>query len=167
MEGRVGHGRASVWNREAMLTNAGALSCSQFNGPLQNRHKRMTVAYRDDRRTSGRGLPRDGGAFRRGSGHGLFRQGCRGHLCRGQQDTGRAARQTAQGRGDRTFRRSLSGRLARTIPGQDRETLAGAAWRRALEKHLHPGGGEGWCLTWKEPVRDPPGGVIETHRHLA
>ena len=36
---------------------------------------------------------------------------------------------------------------------QDRRVLAeGLSIRGRLELHLYPDGGEGWCLTWKEPL---------------
>jgi PAS domain S-box-containing protein len=50
--------------------------------------------------------------------------------------------------------------LARTIRRQDVETIAGQTLAARLELHLHPGGGEGWCLTWKEPVRAPDGRIV-------
>ncbi|MGD7653454.1 MAG: helix-turn-helix domain-containing protein [Verrucomicrobiales bacterium] len=32
--------------------------------------------------------------------------------------------------------------------------------RGQLELHLYPGGNQGWCLTWKEPVTDGNGDII-------
>lgn len=51
--------------------------------------------------------------------------------------------------------------LGTAFAGQDRGLLAGGpAIRDHLEIHLYPGGGSGWCLTYKEPVIDPDGGII-------
>lgn len=44
---------------------------------------------------------------------------------------------------------------------QDREILRGGLGiRDRLELHLYPGGGSGWCLTYKEPVPGKNGGVV-------
>ncbi len=51
--------------------------------------------------------------------------------------------------------------LGTAFAGQDRSLLAGGpAIRDHLEIHLYPGGGSGWCLTYKEPVIAPDGGII-------
>ncbi|MEO9873486.1 MAG: AraC family transcriptional regulator [Anderseniella sp.] len=51
--------------------------------------------------------------------------------------------------------------LGAQITAQDRDVLqASAAIREKLELHLYAGGREGWCLTWKEPLRDPAGQLI-------
>ena len=43
---------------------------------------------------------------------------------------------------------------------QDRLVLRGGVTiRDKLERHLYPGGGEGWCLTFKTPLRGPDGAV--------
>jgi PAS domain S-box-containing protein len=43
---------------------------------------------------------------------------------------------------------------------QDRLVLQkGIAIRDKLELHLYPGGGKGWCLTFKTPIRDSSGAV--------
>ena len=51
--------------------------------------------------------------------------------------------------------------LGTAFAGQDRALLAGGpAIRDHLEIHLYSGGGSGWCLTYKEPVIAPDGGII-------
>jgi len=43
---------------------------------------------------------------------------------------------------------------------QDRLVLEqGIEIRDKLELHLYPGGGQGWCLTFKMPLRDASGGI--------
>ncbi len=50
--------------------------------------------------------------------------------------------------------------LGDAFAAQDREILRGGSGiRDHLELHLYPGGGSGWCLTYKEPVPGPGGGV--------
>jgi PAS domain S-box-containing protein len=47
------------------------------------------------------------------------------------------------------------GELGRRIAEQDRVILKSArSLKGELELHLYPGGEEGWCLTWKEPLFD-------------
>ena len=47
------------------------------------------------------------------------------------------------------------GELGRRIAEQDRAILKSArSLKGELELHLYPGGEEGWCLTWKEPLFD-------------
>lgn len=47
------------------------------------------------------------------------------------------------------------GALGRRIAAQDRAILDGArSLKGELELHLFPGGAQGWCLTWKEPLFD-------------
>jgi AraC-like DNA-binding protein len=44
---------------------------------------------------------------------------------------------------------------------QDRFVLeTGTEIRDKLELHLYPGGAQGWCLTFKTPLRDPGGTII-------
>lgn len=51
--------------------------------------------------------------------------------------------------------------LGAQITAQDKEVLeASAAIREKLELHLYADGREGWCLTWKEPLRGPAGQLI-------
>ena len=51
--------------------------------------------------------------------------------------------------------------LGSRIRAQDRQIAAGGRpLHGALELHLYPAGGEGWCLTWKEAVRDPAGRIV-------
>lgn len=51
--------------------------------------------------------------------------------------------------------------LAQRIAAQDRLVLAeGRRLTGELELHLYPGGREGWCLTWKEPLRGADGGIV-------
>jgi PAS domain S-box-containing protein len=50
--------------------------------------------------------------------------------------------------------------LGARILAQDRQIAAGGRpLHSVLELHLYPGGAEGWCLTWKEPVRDAAGRI--------
>jgi PAS domain S-box-containing protein len=51
--------------------------------------------------------------------------------------------------------------LGRRIADQDRSiTLAGETLVGELELHLYANGREGWCLTWKTPLRDDNGVVV-------
>lgn len=44
---------------------------------------------------------------------------------------------------------------------QDREILrSGSGIRDHLELHLYPGGGRGWCLTFKEPIPGKNAGIV-------
>ena len=53
------------------------------------------------------------------------------------------------------------GALGRRIAEQDRAILAGGrALKGELELHLYPGGREGWCLTWKQPLLDRARAVV-------
>lgn len=66
-------------------------------------------------------------------------------------------------------RESLLGRTAEEVfpsplgasyTAQDRLVLrTGAAIRDKLELHLYPGRGQGWCLTYKLPLRDADGAI--------
>jgi PAS domain S-box-containing protein len=38
--------------------------------------------------------------------------------------------------------------------------LQGVEIRDKLELHLYPGGGQGWCLTYKTPLRDVAGAIV-------
>jgi PAS domain S-box-containing protein len=53
---------------------------------------------------------------------------------------------------------------------QDKQVLErGREIRDRIERHLYPGGDEGWCLTWKSPVRDVDGrieGLVGLSRDL-
>jgi AraC-like DNA-binding protein len=50
--------------------------------------------------------------------------------------------------------------LGERFEAQDLKVLAeGLSIRGRMELHLYPDGGEGWCLTWKEPLIDA-GGLI-------
>lgn len=52
------------------------------------------------------------------------------------------------------------GALGDEFESQDRDILAGgAAIRSQLELHIYPDGRQGWCLTWKRPLRGKAGGV--------
>ncbi|MBI1246063.1 MAG: helix-turn-helix domain-containing protein [Alphaproteobacteria bacterium] len=60
-----------------------------------------------------------------------------------------------------TAREVFPGVLGERIAAQDRAVLASARPIHAkLERHLYPGGAEGWCLTWKEPILGRDGTVI-------
>lgn len=51
--------------------------------------------------------------------------------------------------------------LAQRIEAQDEEVLRlGRSIENELELHLYAGGEQGWCLTWKTPLRDPAGRII-------
>lgn len=53
------------------------------------------------------------------------------------------------------------GELGRQMGAQDRSVIAtGTAVVAKLELHLYAGGDEGWCLTWKEPLRDVAGRIV-------
>jgi AraC-like DNA-binding protein len=48
--------------------------------------------------------------------------------------------------------------LGERFEAQDLKVLAeGLSIRGRIELHLYPDGGEGWCLTWKEPLIDAAG----------
>ena len=48
--------------------------------------------------------------------------------------------------------------LGERFEAQDLKVLAeGLSIRGRMELHLYPDGGEGWCLTWKEPLMDAAG----------
>jgi PAS domain S-box-containing protein len=50
--------------------------------------------------------------------------------------------------------------LAQRIEAQDNDVLRlGRSIRSELELHLYPDGEQGWCLTWKEPLRDAAGRI--------
>jgi len=50
--------------------------------------------------------------------------------------------------------------LGDRFEAQDLRVLAeGLSIRGRLELHLYPDGGEGWCLTWKEPLIDRDGAI--------
>lgn len=51
--------------------------------------------------------------------------------------------------------------LGAQITAQDNDVLqTSATVREKLELHLYAGGREGWCLTWKEPLRGSAGQLI-------
>lgn len=51
--------------------------------------------------------------------------------------------------------------LGQHYAAQDEAVLRkGRSVRKALELHLYPDGTEGWCLTWKEPLRDGSGHIV-------
>ncbi len=61
----------------------------------------------------------------------------------------------------RTAREVFSAPLGERIADQDERVIAGArSISGQLERHLYPGGKEGWCLTWKEPLSDGRGRVV-------
>ncbi|NLH79754.1 MAG: AraC family transcriptional regulator [Phyllobacteriaceae bacterium] len=72
--------------------------------------------------------------------------------------TGRTSKADLIGRtGDEVF----PGALGRRIAEQDRAiTLGGRSLAAVLELHLYPDGSEGWCLTWKTPLRDGAGAIV-------
>ena len=61
----------------------------------------------------------------------------------------------------RTDEEVFSGELGRRIAEQDDATTRnGRTLVAVLELHLHPNGSEGWCLTWKAPMRDAKGEIV-------
>jgi AraC-like DNA-binding protein len=60
----------------------------------------------------------------------------------------------------RTAEQLFPSPLGAAFAKQDREILSGGhGIRDRLELHLYPGGGSGWCLTYKEPIHGKNGGV--------
>lgn len=60
----------------------------------------------------------------------------------------------------RTADEVFPGALGRRIAEQDRATTrSGRMLTAELELHLHADGREGWCLTWKAPLRDGHGAI--------
>jgi PAS domain S-box-containing protein len=82
----------------------------------------------------------------------------------------RAVNQTLVERTGRTSKSELLGRtpedvfkgdLGRRIAEQDRAIMqSGRMLAAELELHLYANGSEGWCLTWKSPLRDAAGAVV-------
>ena len=70
----------------------------------------------------------------------------------------------------RTAREIFPSPLGASFEDQDRRVIAdGVAIAGRLELHLYPDGRQGWCLTWKEPLRDANGrvaGLIGVSRDL-
>ncbi|MBL8805358.1 MAG: AraC family transcriptional regulator [Rhodospirillales bacterium] len=61
----------------------------------------------------------------------------------------------------RTAREVFPGLLGERIAEQDRAVLAdGRPIHARLELHLYPGGTQGWCLTWKEPIHGTDGRIV-------
>lgn len=61
----------------------------------------------------------------------------------------------------RTAREVFPAPLGACFDDQDRRVLRdGISIAGRLELHLYPGGGHGWCLTWKEPLSDREGKVV-------
>lgn len=61
----------------------------------------------------------------------------------------------------RTATEVFPGALGERIAAQDRAVVRdGKSIRGELELHLYPGGKEGWCLTWKEPVAGQDGKIL-------
>src|SRR5271168_3155738 len=81
-----------------------------------------------------------------------------------------AANQTLADRCNFADKRALIGRKASQVfppplgerfEAQDLKVIAeGLSIRGRMELHLYPDGGEGWCLTWKEPLFDRAGRVV-------
>ncbi len=60
-----------------------------------------------------------------------------------------------------TAEEAFPGALGVEIARQDAAVLAnGRPIHGRLELHLYPKGEEGWCLTWKEPIRDASGAIV-------
>jgi AraC-like DNA-binding protein len=60
-----------------------------------------------------------------------------------------------------TAEEAFSGPLGQRYGAQDAAILAGApALKGDLELHRYPGGREGWCLTWKEPLYARSGAIL-------
>lgn len=61
----------------------------------------------------------------------------------------------------RTAQAVFPGTLGVEIARQDSTVLSnGRPIHGRLELHLYPGGEEGWCLTWKEPILDAAGSIV-------
>ncbi len=61
----------------------------------------------------------------------------------------------------RTAREVFPAPLGQCFDDQDRRVLReGLSIAGRLELHLHPDGGQGWCLTWKEPLSDRQGKIV-------
>ncbi|WP_333825494.1 AraC family transcriptional regulator [Pinisolibacter sp.] len=72
--------------------------------------------------------------------------------------TGRRTKDELLGR---TAEAVFPGALGLEIARQDAAVLAnGRPIHGRLELHIYPGGEEGWCLTWKEPIFDGAGSVV-------
>ena len=88
------------------------------------------------------------------------------------------ANETLVARCGKRHKREILGRTAEEVfprgmgaayTAQDREVLrTGAPIEDKLELHLYPGGREGWCLTFKVPLRGPGGttGLMGISRDL-
>ena len=60
-----------------------------------------------------------------------------------------------------TAEQAFAGPLGQRYGAQDAGILGGApAIKGDLELHLYPGGREGWCLTWKEPLYARSGEIL-------
>jgi AraC-like DNA-binding protein len=80
-----------------------------------------------------------------------------------------AVNQTLADRCNFADKRALIGRKASEVfapplgerfEAQDLKVIAeGLSIRGRMELHLYPDGGEGWCLTWKEPLADVDGAI--------
>lgn len=72
--------------------------------------------------------------------------------------TGRTSKADLLGR---TADEVFPGELGRRIAAQDRTIMTtGRLLAAELELHLYAGGREGWCLTWKSPLRATAGGIV-------
>jgi len=61
----------------------------------------------------------------------------------------------------RTAREVFPAPLGERFDDQDKRVLSqGLSIDGRLELHLYPGGRQGWCLTWKEPLSNPDGRII-------
>jgi len=61
----------------------------------------------------------------------------------------------------RTAREVYPEPLGDSFTDQDLEVIReGRAFHGQLELHLYANGGQGWCLTWKEPVTNGQGNVV-------
>jgi AraC-like DNA-binding protein len=55
----------------------------------------------------------------------------------------------------------FGGTLGESYSAQDRQVIAtGRPIAGRLELHLYPAGRRGWCLTWKQPLPGPTGGIV-------
>lgn len=61
----------------------------------------------------------------------------------------------------RTAREVFPAPLGQCFDDQDRRVLReGLSIAGRLELHLYPDGGQGWCLTWKQPLSDRQGKIV-------
>ena len=109
-------------------------------------------------------------AFRPRPRHRFLHQGPRGPLCRRQRNARPSLRIRRRRRADRPQgeRGVREPRLANVSKRRiSRSWPRGSRYAGRMELHLYPDGGEGWCLTWKEPLIDAGRRHSRPRGHLA